>query len=134
MQSRRQRLHCKLWLVAQIPDAVAVAEQQIEAGVARCDGWQRFAVCACAERAAQISGYQPTARRCRRVRYFHAADIGDRDPATITGGPHPDAMLLQIPAHNNLRTGIRSEERRVGKEGVSTRRTGESPQQQKKKL
>src|SRR3546814_15946251 len=55
MQSRRQRLHCKLWLVAQIPDAVAVAEQQIEAGVARCDGWQRFAVCACAERAAQIS-------------------------------------------------------------------------------
>src|SRR3546814_2205640 len=51
MQSRRQRLHCKLWLVAQIPDAVAVAEQQIEAGVARCDGWQRFAVCACAERA-----------------------------------------------------------------------------------
>src|SRR3546814_5044509 len=77
MQSRRQRLHCKLWLVAQIPDAVAVAEQQIEAGVARCDGWQRFAVCACAERAAQISGYQPTARRCRRVRYFHAADIGE---------------------------------------------------------
>src|SRR3546814_9802219 len=63
MQSRRQRLHCKLWLVAQIPGAVAVAEQQIEAGVARCDGWQRFAVCACAERAAQISGYQPTARR-----------------------------------------------------------------------